>query len=180
MKDGTAGGMREAIATALISMLDEVSYTSISVRELARRAHVSRSSFYRCFGSKDDALLYYAQLAYARRFADDSWARADAGRGSSAAFMRKRFDFVREHARYFRTLLQNGLLDQAFECLDLSMADILSEGAASSSPYARALFAGGSASVIKCWIQRDFRESEDELVELFLSVAACADAPGAA
>lgn len=164
-------GMRAAIAGTLVSMLDEMSYTSVSVREVARRAHVSRSTFYRYFGSKDDAMLCYVQLAYERGFADELDERHDSVQPDAAAFMRKRFDFVRSHAAYFRALWQNGLLDQAFERLDLSMADVLSEGAASASPYARALFAGGSASVIKCWIQRDFRESEDELVELFLNAA---------
>lgn len=164
--------MRAVIAEALVSMMRERSYSSISVRELSFRSHVSKSSFYRCFGSKDDALLHYGRVLYARDF--ESELRGGVARRSreeSGRFLRKRFDFVRRHAGYFRALENNGLLDRMFASLDMDMADLLSDGTASVSPYTRALFVGSSASIIKCWIQRDFREGEDELVELFARIA---------
>ena len=165
-------GLRAVICDTLVSMLAEGSYPSISVRQLARRAHVARSSFYRHFASKDDALVYYTQLEYDRFIAEGMGsAPLDAERGPEA-FLRERIDFVRRHAGYFRILARNDLLDRAFAHLDLDTADVLSGGAASGSPYARALFAGASAGVIKCWIQRDFRESEDELAALLMEARA--------
>lgn len=165
---GSGERTRALIAETLVSLLDEMAYSSVSVRLLARRAHVSRSTFYRHFDSKDDALLYYAELIYGRHFAAELSAdNAPAGPADRVAFLGKQLAFVRDHAGYFRALWQNGLLDQAFERLDLTMADVQSGGAASLSPYARAVFAGASASVIKCWVERDFREDEGELVALF-------------
>lgn len=164
--------MRATIAETLVAMVRERSYSSISVRELSSRAHVSKSSFYRCFDSKDDALLHYGRVLYACDFESDlRRGVAKPSREEASRFLRKRFDFVRRHASYFRVLESNGLLDRMFASLDADLADLLSGGTASVSPYTRALFVGSSTSIIKCWIQRDFREDEDELVELFSRVA---------
>lgn len=172
-----ADEVRATISGTLVAMLGEMAYSSISVRLLARRANVSRSTFYRHFDTKDDALLYYAQLQYRRCFSDELGAAGADRREGRAAFLRKRLAFVRDHAGYFRALWQNGLLDQAFERLDLDMADVLSGGAASVSPYARAVFAGASAATIKCWIQRGFRENDEELAALLARVEDCVSDP---
>ena len=47
---------RECIDTAMIYLMSEKPYESISISELTKRAGVSRTAFYRNYASKDDVL----------------------------------------------------------------------------------------------------------------------------
>lgn len=52
-----ARNQRERLIAALIEVLDEVGYRKTTVASISRRAEVSKSDFYRHFGSKDDCFL---------------------------------------------------------------------------------------------------------------------------
>lgn len=53
--------VKEAIAIALVHLLEEKSLSQITILEIVERAGVGRSSFYRNFDSKETVLLYYLE-----------------------------------------------------------------------------------------------------------------------
>ncbi len=46
---------QQQIEEALFSLLQKKPYTEISIAEITRKAHVSRTSFYRNYSQKNDA-----------------------------------------------------------------------------------------------------------------------------
>lgn len=55
--DGDAGETRSRLKTALMELLDRKDYDAVTVREIAERAGVGRSTFYTHFGSKEELLF---------------------------------------------------------------------------------------------------------------------------
>lgn len=158
--------VREALTVAFVQLLGQQPYHQISIRDITCRAGVSRSSFYRIFGSKETLVLEYLQEKYRAFFGGG--ASAPSFEGDRRAFLLARINFIRENAEIFTALEGAGLLEYFFEHLDPELMDFLSENPSSESPYQRAMFSGASAGLIRCWIRRRFREAPEELLALYL------------
>lgn len=158
--------VREALSVAFIQLLEKRPYERITASDIARRAGVSRSSFYRIFGSKETLMLEYLQEKYRAFFHCAASDSTPSFAGDRRAFLLARFDFIRENGMIFTTLEREGLLEHFFEQLDSELLDFLSEIPLSATPYQRAIFSGASAGVIRCWIRRRFLEMPEELLEL--------------
>lgn len=50
------------LVTALLDLMDEKTYTSISVKEISKKADLDRSTFYRNFNSKEELLNYHLDI----------------------------------------------------------------------------------------------------------------------
>lgn len=50
--------LQDCIADALFQLMEEQDFASITVSDIARRAGVSRMTYYRTFASKDDVVLF--------------------------------------------------------------------------------------------------------------------------
>ena len=121
--------VRECIATALLQLMREKPFEAITVTELARRAGVSRTTYYRNFTSKEDILRAsvdqimdaFTKAAEAlppqagvrevgalRVFVRAGAQRHDAGdspRGRAISELRERFDaFIEELCRHLPIL----------------------------------------------------------------------------
>lgn len=81
--------------------------------------------------------------------------------------MLARLAFIRENKAIFTALERANLLEHFFWHLDPELLDFLSETPSSTSPYQRAIFAGASAGLIRCWIKRKFKETPEELLTRF-------------
>lgn len=50
------------LVIALLDLMDEKTYTSISVKEISKKADLNRSTFYRNFNSKEELLNYHLDI----------------------------------------------------------------------------------------------------------------------
>lgn len=55
---------KECIFTALLLLMEQKPYEEITITEIARKAGVSRMSYYRLYKSKDDILIQYADQVF--------------------------------------------------------------------------------------------------------------------
>ena len=51
--------LKICIYTALIMLLEQIDYNDITITDIAKKAGVSRMSYYRTYSSKDDILIQY-------------------------------------------------------------------------------------------------------------------------
>lgn len=154
--------VHEALTVAFIQLLNQRPYESISVSDIVRRAGVSRSSFYRIFGSKESLILEYLQDKYREFFRCELSSTPFSS--DRKAFLLARLYFINENAKIFTALEHAMLLEYFFEHLDPELLDFLSENPSSSSPYHKAMFSGASAGLIHCWVRRNFQETPEELL----------------
>lgn len=160
--------VKEAIAVATYQLMIKKPCNKISIREISEKAGVSRSSFYRNFSSKEEVLLYYIQREYKTYFVRELEENCI---DDKRIFMKKRFEFIKIHSDFFLALYKNNLIEYIFENLDMNLSRLLSDGQSVLSPYHRAAFSSSSSGVIKCWIGRNFQDSEEELLRIFESLS---------
>ena len=55
---------QEWLVTALLALMEEKTFKSISITEIAAKADLSRRTFYRVFETKEDILMYYTEKLY--------------------------------------------------------------------------------------------------------------------
>jgi AcrR family transcriptional regulator len=147
---------REEILRSLASTVRTRGYRGSTIREVARRAGISTTTFYRYFPSKDQAILDACDqwTQHVMRLATESCARADTPAGgirdAIASFVRCIHDDLDmahlvmvdslelgSHARAFhdRTIL--GLADLCTSAFDVSLTDEVTLQATSGAAWSR-------------------------------------------
>lgn len=160
--------VKEAIALALIQLLKKKKISEISISEIVEHAGVSRSSYYRNFTSKEQVLSEYIQKCYRDYFNHEQITHKNS---EINQFLYLRFRFVKQYREYFTVLRKHNLLAYIFEDLDPELARYLSGMQIDHSPYYMAIFASCSAGIIRQWIDNEFKESEEEMIEIHDSIS---------
>lgn len=161
--------VKEALAVALIQIMMEKKISTISISEIVEKAGVSRSSFYRNFDNKEEILIDYIQKRYKTYFKKELNSTLPT---DMQTFLLYRFKFIRYHKNYFIALRKNNLLNYLFEEMDHDLANFLSGNRCFKSPYHKAVFASCSAGIIRQWIDNNFKESEQEIIDLHITLSA--------
>lgn len=55
---------QEWLINALLALMEEKAFKKISITEIAAKADLSRRTFYRIFGTKEDVLICYTDKLY--------------------------------------------------------------------------------------------------------------------
>ncbi|GIN70269.1 AcrR family transcriptional regulator [Bacillus sp. J14TS2] len=166
---------QEWLMEALLSLMEEKPYDKITIKEIAEKADLDRSTFYRHFHSKEAVLeRYFDQLAqeYLRRLA--------AGENMDMGKVAKIFiTFWIEGIEFARLIRKNeldGLLLKTFNkhlpsihrLTEDKFAYTISE---ENMEFALAFNAGGMWNILMKWIDSDFEHSYDDLVKAFEEIS---------
>ena len=54
----------EWLRQALLQLLDEKKYSQLTIKEICRRADLSRQTFYQIFDSKDEIMQYHFSILF--------------------------------------------------------------------------------------------------------------------
>lgn len=158
--------VKEALAIALLKLMEQKNLMQISISEIVNKAGVSRSSFYRNFNSKEEILIDYIEKRYRSYFKTLSLSENDI-----QLFLYHRLHFIKQNKIFFICLRKNNLLNYLFEEMDPDLASYLSGKQIFASPYHKAMFTSCSAGIIRQWIDNNFKESEEELLDLQISIS---------
>ena len=156
--------VKEAIAIALIQLMKERDISHITVKDIVKRAGVGRSSFYRNFDSKEDILLYYINLLFditeetVNPFSDDHL----------RAFIISQFRLYKENKDFFVVLQKNHLLHLLYKQSDFNAKQKIEAFHLYRNPYQAIFFSSAAVGVTIQWIENDFKESEEELTDMFI------------
>lgn len=144
-------------------------FSEIKVTEIVKLAGVGRTSFYRNFENKEDVLKKYINRLYYDYFLTHTVRGNLSSEREKKEYMLSRFRFVKKNAEFFILLNKNGLVYEVFESLDNSTLEKIS-ACDIKDRYLSRFMTSACAGVIIEWIDRKFRESEEELVEVFMNI----------
>lgn len=160
----------EAIALALIRLMERKPFEKISVTEIVRLAGVGRTTFYRNFRDKEQVLCRYINDLYLSFYHSGKMPACDSASGGIEAFLLPRFQFIKEQRSFFMVLRRHHLLHEAFSQINADMLLYISGVKAPANPYRLAALSGSCAEIIRLWIDNDFAERPEELTDVFLDI----------
>lgn len=161
--------VRNYISTALLLLMEQNDYQSITVTDIAKKAGVSRMTYYRTYSSKEDILIqYFNDLA--NDFMLEVKTRPDATLYQLAVSF---FRFFQEHANLIPTLKKAGLLELVFHNFIDNLKHFYTDlfGAVKlgiSEKYHLYFNAGGLSSTLILWSDSGYQETPEQIAEMMI------------
>ena len=165
---------RDALGDALIALMQEKPFDTITVQDVLDRAHVSRSTFYSHYTDKDDLLMSDAD----EFFEALSMALSQHGEKSDRVFpVREFFAHLSDVQPFFKALVKSGKYQENMDLarghfargIERRLAE-LPQGQSIPShelPAIAFTHAGALLSLLTWWLDRGMRESPAEMDQLF-------------
>jgi AcrR family transcriptional regulator len=165
---------RDALGDALVALMQEKPFDTITVQDVLDRANVSRSTFYTHYSDKDDLLMSDAE----EFFEAISMALSAHGDKSDRVFpVQEFFTHLSDVQPFFKALVKSGKYQENMELARGHFARGI-ERRLSELPRAQSIppnqlpaiaftHAGALLSLLTWWLDRGMRESAAEMDELF-------------
>src|SRR5215207_5663169 len=165
---------RDALGDALIALMQEKPFETITVQDVLNRAHVSRSTFYMHYSDKGDLLMSDAE----EFFESLSMALSNNGDKSNRVFpVREFFAHLSDVQPFFKALVKSGKFQENMELarghfargIERRLSDLpRGKGIpANELPAIAFAHAGALLSLLTWWLDRGMREPPAEMDELF-------------
>jgi AcrR family transcriptional regulator len=165
---------RDALGDALIALMQEKAFDTITVQEVLDRAHVSRSTFYTHYSDKDDLLMsdseeFFEALSMALS--------AHADKSDRVFPVKEFFNHLTDVQPFYKALVKSGKFQENMELARGHFARGI-ERRLSELPRARSIsanersaiaftHAGALLSLLSWWLDRGMREPPEQMDELF-------------
>ena len=165
---------RDALGDALVALMQEKPFDTITVQDVLDRAHVGRSTFYSHYSDKDDLLMSDAD----EFFEQVSLGLSASGEVSERVFpVREFFSHIAEAKQFVDALSSSGKWTENMELarghfargIERRLAELPRGQSISESERPAIAFAhaGALLSLLTWWIDRGMRQSAADMDELF-------------
>lgn len=163
------------LTTALLDLMKDKPYDKITVKEIAEKADLNRSTFYRNFNTKEDVINYY--LDYLTEEYIHRIGRSD--KMDMSKVSRIFVEFWGENLEFVYSLRKNGLsyfLLEAFNTrlpyIHKSIQEKFSYKISEENlEFSLAFNAGGMWNLLMKWIDTGFVQSRTDLVKAFEEIS---------
>lgn len=158
------------ITQALEELLKDKKLDEIHISEIIKKAGVGRGTFYRYFTSKDDVLRKYFQIKnndFLSRMNFRPRCRAD-----YYDITLEVFRGIKKNRTLIEALINSGRIDIFLTFLDKELHKTIMPQAEEESTWAiyfSHFLAGGLCNATIAWIQRNCKETENDIAKVFLS-----------
>lgn len=165
---------RDALGDALIALMQEKAFETITVQEVLDRAHVSRSTFYTHYSDKDDLLMSDAE----EFFEAISMALSAHGDISDRVFpVKEFFTHLADVQPFYKALVKSGKFQENMELarghfargIERRLSELPRGRSIAASERSAIAFthAGALLSLLAWWLDRGMREPPAQMDELF-------------
>ncbi len=165
---------RDALGDALVALMQEKPFDTITVQDVLDRANVSRSTFYTHYSDKDDLLMSDAE----EFFEALSTALSQAGDKSDRVFpVQEFFAHLADVQPFFKALVKSGKFQENMELarghfargIERRLAELPRSHSIPPNELPAIAFthAGALLSLLTWWLDRGMRESPAEMDQLF-------------
>ena len=160
---------KECIFTALLILMEKKPYEEITITDIAKKAGVSRMSYYRLYKSKDDILIQYFNEVF-----EELLERAKAiGSITRYQFGLMIFQTTKENDRLLKAVLKAQLYELVLRrlikfCYYLAEHIVQMDMRDKRTDYWVYEEAGRFSLLLVCWIERDLKESPEEMAHILL------------
>ena len=173
-QDARVRRTRDALGDALVALMQEKPFESITVQDVLDRAHVGRSTFYSHYSDKDDLLMSDADEFFERV----AMGLSSNGEASERVFpVKEFFSHIAEAQRFVNALSSSGKLEANLELArghfargierrlgELPRGQAIAEHERGAIAFAHA---GALLSLMTWWVDRGMKQSPAEMDELF-------------
>ena len=165
---------RDALGDALVALMQEKPFDTITIQDVLERAQVSRSTFYTHYSDKDDLLMSDADEFFERM----STALSAHGDKSDRVFpVQEFFTHLADVQPFYKALVKSGRFQENMDLarghfargIERRLAELprgqsipVSERSAIAFTHAGALL-----SLLSWWLDRGMREPPEQMDELF-------------
>jgi AcrR family transcriptional regulator len=165
---------RDALGDALIALMQEKPFDTITVQEVLERAHVSRSTFYSHYSDKDDLLMsdaeeFFEALSMALSAHDDK---------SDRVFpVKEFFTHLANVQPFYKALVKSGKFQENMELarghfargIERRLSELPRAGSIPANELTAIAFthAGALLSLLTWWLDRGMREPPEQMDHLF-------------
>ena len=164
-KNTTHEMMMGYMATALLELMLEKDYTKISIGEIAKKAGVDRSSYYRHFKSKEDIISFFFDMVLKESL--DGYTNL-----SSIDFTLYIHSIYTAFFNYKNEILLIHYANLSFLLLDVLSKRFQFSELATQFPltkqYELSYIIGGIYNNLIFWMSRDMKETPNDLTEIAL------------
>ncbi len=158
--------LMECMADALIRLMGEKPFEKISINEITAEAGVGRSTWFRNFADKSDALTFKLIRLW-ERWADEHDIQIyDRYEIENA---RDFFAFNFEYRSILKTIYAANMQSSVYNAFYRIM--VLSHDTNTEERYSARFYSYGLFGLLDEWISRDYAESVDKLVEIVKQLA---------
>ncbi|HEX3248041.1 MAG TPA: TetR/AcrR family transcriptional regulator [Pyrinomonadaceae bacterium] len=165
---------RDALGDALVALMQEKPFDTITVQDVLDRANISRSTFYMHYSDKDDLLMSDAE----EFFEAISMALSEHGDKSDRVFpVQEFFTHLAEVQPFFKALVKSGKFQENMDLarghfargIERRLAELPRSRSIPPSELPAIAFAhaGALLSLLTWWLDRGMRESPAEMDQLF-------------
>lgn len=159
--------LKECMADALLLLMEKQDFKKITVDQIARTAGVNRSTWFRNYQTKDQALTYKLVRLWYRWAAERGTEPCHVYTEENAADF---FRFNYEYRDLVRKLLRGGHQTAVYQAFYEVMSPQLD--ADPEACYEARFYANGLFGLLLEWHRRDFRESPETMTDLFQKIMA--------
>lgn len=165
---------RDALGDALVALMQEKPFDTITVQDVLDRAHVSRSTFYSHYSDKDDLLMSDADDFFERM----SMALSAHGDKSDRVFpVQEFFTHIADVQPFYKALVKSGQFQENMELarghfargIERRLSELPRGQSIPASERSAIAFthAGALLSLLSWWLDRGMRELPAQMDELF-------------
>lgn len=151
---------KECIVTALLRLMQEKPYDSISITDITNLAGVSRMAYYRNYKSKDEILIKRLEDEESKLIEKIGGERAD----SIKTIISYVACFFQENSEVIKATYEAGLAHLMSNMLSRRIYDYFPvAGASTSGRYAVHFYVGAIFSVFRLWFDEGMKESAEDI-----------------
>ena len=151
----TAQRSQQWITQALLQMMQEKKYSGISVRDLCRRADLSRQTFYNLYSSKEDVLHAYLQSEVAAAYRTVTDRQEKEGSFGPEDMVDAFAKVLEDNRALLGVMIDQGLgsiiSDEITNAVTLFAGRFARDTDPAELEYSVAFLSGGLARIMLCW-----------------------------
>ena len=154
--------VQEWMCTALIELMKEHDYDSITITQITEKAGVSRMTYYRNYVSKEDILRSYGNYL-TELFANEV---RIASAYTAEKYFSLLFSFIEKNIDYIKTLIDNRKSGIILDAMNRNIEDI----ASGKNLYTARFAVGAFYNLMLGWINGGQKESCEEIAHIMFSL----------
>ncbi len=161
----TTNFLKECMADSLLKLMKEKDFFKITVNEIAEGAGVNRSTWFRNFTTKNEALTFKLVQIW-NRWADEHELRERRRFTLDNAQDFFQFNYESRHILnvIYRTNLQSAIYDAFYQVMTPQF------GADALECYESRFYSYGLFGLLDEWVKREFVESPEEMTKLLYEI----------
>lgn len=183
---------RKALRTALLNLIKEKGYDSLSIEEITQQANVGRATFYLHYKDKEDLLLeqfsemqnetvrLIAEIPFSEWLPDHNKTKGKSKQSQPLMPLQIVFQHIFDHADFYYLLLKNQNSSKVMERIrKISIESIVKfvETKMQTDPipllfevpieYFASFFSGAFLSSVSWWLEEDLKHTPKEMTDMF-------------